>query len=58
MYQNGLGYMSATYPNPYPPVTVPPLTIILIRTGPTITSEKRVKDEKVYRFFPGRGRRV
>ena len=24
-YQNGLGYMSDTYPNPYHPVTVPPL---------------------------------
>ena len=24
-YQNGLGHMSDTYPNPYPPVTVPPL---------------------------------
>ena len=24
-YQNGLGYTSDTYPNPYPPVTVPPL---------------------------------
>ena len=25
MYQNGLGYISDTYPNRYPPVTVPPL---------------------------------
>ena len=24
-YPNGLGYMSDTYPNPYPPATVPPL---------------------------------
>ena len=24
-YQNGLGYISDTYPNPYPPVTAPPL---------------------------------
>ena len=24
-YQNGLGYISDTYPNPYPLVTVPPL---------------------------------
>ena len=24
-YQNGLGYMSDTHPNPYPPVTAPPL---------------------------------
>ena len=24
-YQNGLGYISDTYPNPYPPLTVPPL---------------------------------
>ena len=23
-YQNGLGYISDAYPNPYPPVTVPP----------------------------------
>ena len=24
-YQNGLGYISDTYPNPYPLLTVPPL---------------------------------
>ena len=28
-YQHGLGYISDTYPHPYPPVTVPPLMIIL-----------------------------
>ena len=30
MYQNGLGDISDTYPNPYLPVTVPPLIIILM----------------------------
>ena len=28
-YQNGLGYISDTYPNPYPPVSVPPLMTTL-----------------------------
>ena len=31
-YQNGLGYMSDTYPNPYPPVTLS-LLIVLINVG-------------------------
>ena len=27
--QNGLGYISDTYPNPYPPLTAPPLLMII-----------------------------
>ena len=30
-YQNGLGYMSDTYPNPYPPCDGTPLMIILVK---------------------------
>ena len=30
-YQNGLGYISDTYPNPYLPVTVPPLWLFILK---------------------------
>ena len=40
-YQNGLGYISDTYPNPYPPVAVPPYDYSKEVFGPDIPRTSR-----------------
>ena len=44
-YQNGLGYKSDTYPNPYPPVTVPPLWLFSFCGSPKIPQRRQKLSE-------------